>query len=412
MTRDQAGAGRAVPTGRDWFFVEVFEWMWRDDGLGLRPGAELMVYATIYRASAHGGGAFVATNASMGLVLGYPRETISRAVGKLLKAGLVWVVGHIHDGHGGKAVKCYAVRQAAIDRVQGRIPAHHLLGYLSPTDAIIPTGEVAEGGKAAEEERPEGNVTFRHIGGQASEGTSQQSVTKRHAKRSDRDEASRTERDASSHVTERHIAKNGPPPANTTLFDMPLINTCYLLPNKGAAGHVENPEEGTPEESEGMDPNDLLAFRSLVDRSVRPVDPGYLKQNLREFRALLAEGIPAEVILEAYDGYAEFQAQMMAEHGENRPLHLLHWLRQRPNNNIQYVLNAHDGEWQRQQRARKAARPTHGDPELTRCRDAQGVLWFAADERGGRIVEGSRGVESPTRARELYERMYERERRP
>lgn len=50
MTRDATGGEPAAamghpphPTGatsRDWFVVEVYEWMWRDDGLGLRPGAE------------------------------------------------------------------------------------------------------------------------------------------------------------------------------------------------------------------------------------------------------------------------------------------------------------------------------------------------------------------------------------
>lgn len=95
--------------GSDWFFLELFEWMWRDDGLALKAGAEIMVYATIYRASTHGGGAFVATNASMGTKLGFPRETISRVVNKLLNEGLIWVVCKTHGPRGGKAVKCYAV---------------------------------------------------------------------------------------------------------------------------------------------------------------------------------------------------------------------------------------------------------------------------------------------------------------
>lgn len=147
MTRDVTGgvpAAMGCPphppdaTSRDWFVVEVYEWMWRDDGLALRPGAELMVYATIYRASAHGGGTFVATHVSAGVVLGYPRETVSRAVNKLLKSGLVWVVGHIRDERIGKPIRCYAVSQSAIDRVQSRMSARHLLGYLAPSGMVSP----------------------------------------------------------------------------------------------------------------------------------------------------------------------------------------------------------------------------------------------------------------------------------
>lgn len=54
----------------DWFSLTVFEWMWRADGLAIRPGAELMVYATIYRASVDRDGTFVATIASMGAEIG------------------------------------------------------------------------------------------------------------------------------------------------------------------------------------------------------------------------------------------------------------------------------------------------------------------------------------------------------
>ena len=127
--------------GGDWFHIVVFEWMWRGDGLGLKPGAELMVYATIYRASAHGGGAYLATNASMGRALGYPRETVSRVVIRLLKAGLVWVTGRIQDGRGGKAVKCYAVSQGAIDAVIARLSAHALRSEL-PEPCDVDDGEV------------------------------------------------------------------------------------------------------------------------------------------------------------------------------------------------------------------------------------------------------------------------------
>lgn len=160
--------------------------MWRGDGLGLKPGADLMIYATIYRASAHGGGTYLATNASMGKALGYPRETVSRVVNRLLKAGLVWVAGRVQNGHGGKAVKCYAVSQGAIDSVMSRLSARSLRRDV-PDSRQVGDGETGLGA----------NVTDCHIGPRAHEEPFQQNVTNCHASAPQCDDAS--------HVTKHHI---------------------------------------------------------------------------------------------------------------------------------------------------------------------------------------------------------------
>lgn len=168
-----------------------------------------------------------------------------------------------------------------------------------------------------------------------------------------------------------------------------------------------------------------IAFHSLLQKSLLPVDAEYVGKNLREFTRLVAEGIPEDVILAAYDDYAAYHRKMAVELGEGRPMHLLKWLRQSPNKNIQYVLNSRDEEWlrahtcARRERAvgarsgsvAKTRRPTHDDPAFTKCRDHDEALWFVTDERGARYVEGSRGVESLTQARTLYERMYQGEAR-
>lgn len=413
-------------TSTDWFVVQVYEWMWREDGLGLRPGAELMVYATIYQASAHGGGTFVATNVSVGVVLGYPRETVSRAVNKLLRSGLVWVVGHIRDDRIGKSVRCFAVCQPAIDRVQSRMSARHLLGYLAPAGTVSPLAKaVPDVVPANAESLADGTVTKRHGTSKESVDGFRQSVTKRHADPSSYDETSRGERDAASHVTKRHGTQNDVPPAVSSLFDKPLINTYYLSTNQGATKGVESPTVDVDTATatladtfgatiSGMDPTDLSAFRTLLDHSVRPVDASYVGKNLTAFRALIAEGITADVILEAYEAYADYQRRMLAEHGENRPMHLLKWLRQRPNSNIQYVLNARDERWrhERSSKARRDAtgsrqpRPSHENPRLERLVERGTHLWFVTDERGSRFVDRSRGVESHAQALALYEQMY------
>lgn len=352
----------------DWFSLTVFEWMWRADGLAIRPGAELMVYATIYRASVDRDGTFVATIASMGAVLDYPRETISRAVHKLLKSGLVWVVGRIQESRSGKAVRCYAVTQSVIDRTLGRTSAEDLR---APRDAFL------------------------------------QDATNRHAAASPCDDPSRDQRNDSSHVTNRHMGKNGSLPAQKGVFNKPLINSYSFLTYKEEKGDDENHERITLPAC--MTRDDFIAFQALVEKSVRPVDAEYLNKNLREFGQLIAEGVPADVIIEAYDGYAAYQAQMLEKIGENRPLHLLHWLQQRPNKNIQYVLNARDRSWRSKRSQNRGARPAHERPNLSRCLDKKVPVWFVTDERGSRMVANSRGVESPTRAMALYQAMYDSE---
>ncbi len=402
-------ADAANPTRSwDWFSLEAFEWMWRKDGLGLRPGADLMVYATIYRASCNGGGAFVATNASMGDVLGYPRETISRTVNKLVRDGLVWVVGHVHDHRGGKAVKCYAVSQAAIDLAQQRIAARHLVRTSAPEDmgGAVATGDVAV--ENPEDSQGEGNVMKRHI---ALQGPcdSQQSVTYRHVSGTRCDDTSRKQCDRASHVTERHITNLGPSPAQTPLFDSPLISTYHISTDQGDRGDVERTRRDTGPIS--LSPTSEAAFAELLRMSVRPVDNAYVDANHREFVRLLGEGVDAEVILTAYSECAEYQRRIRMETGESRPMHLLNWLRQRPNTNIQYVLNRLDPSWRPRHpgtssgQGQKEDIPSHEQPLLRRCRDGGKAIWLATDEHGTRIVEGSEGVESLETARRLYETM-------
>ena len=411
--RESQPPPETVGASGDWFHVVTFEWMWRDDGLALRPGPELMVYATIYRASAHGGGTFYATNASMGRMLGYPRETVNRTIRKLLDAGLVWVVGTVSEGRGGRPVRCYAVSQAPIDRVLAGLSARRL-------DGREACARDRETGGLDEKTQAKGNVTEAHVAQNASDGGFRQGVTRGHIGASQRDAASRLQCDGSSHVTEPHIAQNGLPPAQTELFDISLISSYHLSTDQPDGKEAD--QVTCNGATLDISATDMAAFRSLLDKSVLPVDAGYVDGNLKAFAQLVGEGIPADVIIAAYDDYAAYQRRMEAELGESRPMHLLKWLRQSPNKNIQYVLNSRDEEWLREHpiaarrcatggrgKPAKRSRPTHENPDLSKCRDRGRALWFVTDERGARIVRGSEGVESVTQARELYQRMYENE---
>lgn len=305
--------------------------------------------------------------------------------------------------------------------------ARHLLGYLAPAGMVSPLAKaVPDVVPADANPLVDGTMTERHGTPEGPVEGFRQNVTKRHADPSSRDEASREERDTTSRVTRHHSAQNDGLPAKSSLFDKPLINTYYLSTNQGATDGVENPAEGTGAATladtfgsslAGMEPTDLSAFRTLLDRSVRPVDASFVGKNLTAFKALIAEGITADVILEAYEAYADYQRRMLAEHGENRPMHLLNWLRQRPNSNIQYVLNARDERWrhERSSRARRDAaesrqpKPSHENPRLERLVERGTHLWYVTDERGSRLVDRSRGVESHAQALALYEQMYKDE---
>lgn len=423
--------GRTDGIDKDWFHFEIFEWMWRKDGLALRPGAELYVYATIYRATTSGGGFFVATNESMGEMLGLPRETISRTVSKLLKANLVWTVGKVHDGRGGKPVKCYAVCFGPIARVQASMSARRLTNYLVGSDAATERRFVRTASDPTLADFPcdeafpqvDTNVTNHHIASVEDGGAFQHSVTNRHASHPSRDKSSREQCDDSSHVTKRHIAKNGFSPAHMSLFDMPLISSYHVSPDQT---DMKRPPRASmlPDKPHGLTAIEEAAFESLLAKSLRPVDEAFVDDNRTEFARILEEGVPADVILTAYDDYATYQRRLAREQGELRPMHLLNWLRQTPNRNIQYLMNARDENWRREhaaaaraveqacdQTSPNAMKPkrTHEHPDIFRCIDGRSYLWFVTDERGTRFVEGSVGVIDKEEARKLYESMYERE---
>jgi hypothetical protein len=162
----------------------------------------------------------------------------------------------------------------------------------------------------------------------------------------------------------------------------------------------------------GEDPlleGDLAAFSQLVDRSLLPVDDEYLAQNLIAFKRLVDAGVPSDVILVAYGQYAAYWLERRRKKGEFRPMHLLNWLRQRPNEQIRHVIAQRDEHWRRSRQVsgRKGrARPTHENPSIERCLDRGKPIYYVRDERGGRIIRGSRGVEHHTLVMGLYEHMY------
>ena len=496
--------------GVDWYRIDLHEWMWREDCLGLKFGCEIMVFAAIYGASACGEGALVATNRIIGDALGYPRETVSRAVGSLCRRGLVRVED-IAD-NGSISQRRYAVSWRAIEAAlsdtdaahPGRAPegaseesavpaavsdvhvtgagtnghpgeeasrdqgpdghARRSAGYWGspvtdpqatglgtpPAEAPLldnPHSFCDETSHVTEHHTPERQIrlgeaplfnnprmrcdesshrgcdeTSHAAGHHASEATLFNNSGARCdvSSRGACDKTSHAGCDETSHVTKHHTPEQVVLPAETGVFNNPLINTNNRL-LKNLLADKANPDEVEEGEKERKGEGDRplteaeeQAFESLLRASVRPVGAKYVDVNRAEFTRIVRAGVPCGVILEAYGNYARYHREQEAAEGQMRCMHLLTWLRQNPNKNIQYVLNSKSSEWVTSHRGAVSAasgrgrrvvperrervpesmakgRCSHREPKPDRCIDRSTVVWYVVDERGGRLVQGSRG---------------------
>jgi hypothetical protein len=195
---------------------------------------------------------------------------------------------------------------------------------------------------------------------------------------------------------------------------------------------VEEEEERKGEGDRPLTEAEEDAFESLLRASIRPVGAKYVDDNRAEFTRLICSGVSSDLILQAYSDYARYQREQADAGRPMRCMHLLTWLRQNPNKNIQYLLNAQDDGWvashrgavsaassrgrqkvtERQERVlgtTAKGKYSHQEPRLDRCIDRNTVVWYVVDERGGRLVQGSRGVTDRDDARRLYDAMYEEE---
>ena len=395
--------------------VAVERWMWCADGLALRPGVDLMVYAVVYAASA-GGGLLACSAHELARELGCARETVTRSLGRLASDCLVWSPAEAKSHAGGRPVRCWRCCEGPL-RTAG-VPAR-ALARLGEAGGPTPCRQRDEGAQ----DPPQG---FRQAAGDAHEtrGLGDGGA------RSQRDGTSRPQGGTTSPKPPAHVGEIGPSPAQTRVFDTDHISTYTLQetsevtsPVSGGAPAPDGGGDGGPRPvavppevgdlvAQGEDPlleADLLAFTELVASSLLPVDDAYLAQALIAFKRLVEAGVPADAILSAYGQYAAYWRDRRRRDGEFRPMHLLNWLRQRPNEQIRHVVAERDERWRRARQAsgrRGRSRPTHESPRIERCLDRDKPIYFVTDERGGRIIRGSRGVERPTLVMGLYEHMY------
>lgn len=165
---------------------------------------------------------------------------------------------------------------------------------------------------------------------------------------------------------------------------------------------------------------DEVAFQKLLSLSLRPVDDGFVERNRAAFARLIERGITSEVIVRAYEDYVRWQTQQMAELGEMRPQHLLHWLMQPDNGNIAYVLKARSGALRQahtrmpRRQAPSASLPrirrqekSPEAPHLEYHRFGQGRgCWSVTDRHGRRWMNETRDNPSEDFAMDIYERLY------
>ena len=361
--------------------VALERWMWSGEGLGLRPGVDLMVYAVVYAASC-GGGLLASSCSALAAELGCARETVTRSLSRLSADCLVWSPTEVRSRDGGRPVKCYrccegplggsGVPESARLRVRG--------GAGSPCAPCASSGADEAAGPVAPQRdagAPNPCGGFQQCGGARHETLGLREA----GSPSEGDGGARSEGGSTSPNPIAHVGENGALPAETRVFDTAHISTYNLQKGsevtslESGGGTCQQPSAGAVEAAlraeaavlaaRGEDPvleGDLAAFSALVGMSLLPVDEAYLAQCLAAFCRLVGAGVTADVVLAAYGSYASYWRERRRKCGEWRPMHLLNWLRQRPNEQIRREVAERDERWRRalgQARRKVRVLPTH-----------------------------------------------------
>ena len=394
--------------------VTLFEWMWAGEGLGLRPSAELFVYASIYDATSRGSGALAVTTSDLAGSLGYERGTVQRALTHLEGMDLIWSPYSIKLPTGGRPVRAWSCCPGPVACAMGAlvVEGDEALGAVADAARVPASAAVAPGPQRLSDDagdgdggtgRPtcdaEGAESFQHSreGNVASRPVSPSNVASHRVTQGLPDDsphcqcgvASANQCGAEAFMAKRHIAQQGTQPAETAVFNKAPICTYNLsntyrdstvadsqvvtgagdatsdagddretardtdAPPKGGASPDAKGEDGAPALSDA----DLAEFRELVRRSVLPVDEEFMGANLKAYARLIDAGVPADVIVAAYTDYSYYQHGLRQKTGEWHPMHLLTWLTQKPNKNIRYVLEHRDQQWIEE---RKRSEPPRG----------------------------------------------------
>lgn len=353
--RDDTHVPAMRPTA-DYDGITMYEWMWSPDGLGLPlTSPDLLIYSKVYAVSHHSAGAMTASQPKLAQLFGLSRETVNRALRRLVKSGLVYVCGTVRPkGQGGKPVNVYAVCQAPIDRAVSRCRS---MTEASPF--------------AATSGREEANVTESHVREPERDGESHSNVTHE------------------ANVTDGHIHENASRAAQTQGFQQsPLITKTNPNPKGGEMGQRELTE------------TEFLAFRALLSKSLKPVPQQYVEEARGLFASCIDEGIGPELLLAAYGRYASRLIASRNSGGPYHPMSLTHFLMRNKGTSDDPRHNS----WIEDEVARSSAVANASGKAPRLLRDTSTGLWIAFPPGGEPEYVPSIGPEaSEAQARDAWE---------
>lgn len=319
----------------DAYGFSVYGWMYLDAGLGLPWGAELATFAAIYSVSHHGQGLYQAAQDQMAEALGLSRRSVARALKCLESKGYIYRTTVRRQGHGGRATPCWMVCQPAVDGAVEAVryitmePAEDAAGRARRSPGDVENRPDKDVEKSVENTNGTDNVPDRHIAMRQSGTLQCDDVSAEAAPMRQHDTL---QCDDLANETTCHIAKNGPPPADTTSFQHPSYLYLYhYLTDKDRDTSLEGcAAEGGRAATEA----ERAAFGELCSASPLGVPPTRLREAwtayLEVLDAIAPIGGEARHVLSAMRDYVSYHRHMRSKTGAYKVAHLDGWLRQRP----------------------------------------------------------------------------------
>ncbi len=362
------------------------EWMWHEEGLGLRIGSiKLTIYSLVYGAHQSGRGLLASTQRNIASYLQVGHASVERAFKELIEDELIDVRGVMFNPRGGKAIPTYSINvpaaQRAIDALT-HIPGDCPPGI--PIDKVRFAERLEEAAQKTVEsapEKPSGGVnalegreetTGRSIPQIEGLGKSFQQSAGRSIPQI---EGNRDNQSLKMRATPQN--EGNPYIENACAEEERDIciskNDIHIPP----AEMREGASAGKGCISEPLSESESAILARVIRETPKRVQKRFQKSIERDFASLIRDHhIPAEAILDAHERYCKWHRQRYGA-DEAKAIPLTSWLRPMADGKLNsFLLNAKDcheaaaaaaEETSRKQAARK----------FTKCRDMGTATWYA-----------------------------------